>query len=104
MDDIICRVKSLLDLLKKLCIFFDIFFEYNISIKPTKSFFNYPNIRLLGQGVNSLGFITSEKKLRAIKHFIYLETLGALTYYFGLTGFLRNYIHFTLSWQHHFRP
>lgn len=46
-DDIICRAESLPDLLKKLCILFDIYFEYNISIKPSKSFLNYSNIGLL---------------------------------------------------------
>ena len=49
MDDIICEAKSLTDLLQKLCILFDIFLEYNISIKPTKSFLNYPDVKLLGQ-------------------------------------------------------
>lgn len=46
-DDIICRVKSLPNLLNKLRILFDIFLEYNISIKPSKFFFNYPDIGLL---------------------------------------------------------
>lgn len=47
-DDIICGAKSLPDLLQKLCILFDIFLEYNISIKPTKSYLNYPDVGLLG--------------------------------------------------------
>lgn len=47
-DDIIYRAKSLSNLLEKLRILFDIFLGYNISIKPTKSFFNYPNVGLLG--------------------------------------------------------
>lgn len=34
-DDIICRIKSLSKLLEKLCIFFNIFLKYNISIKLT---------------------------------------------------------------------
>ena len=94
MDDIICGAKSFTDLLQKLRIFFDIFLKYNISIKPTKSFLNYPNVGLLCQQVNSLGLTTSEEKLRAIKHLTYLETLGALEYYLGLTDYLHNYIHF----------
>lgn len=49
MDDIICGAKSLPDLLKKLRILFDIFVKYNISIKPSKSFLNYPDVGLLGQ-------------------------------------------------------
>ena len=93
-DDIICEARSLSDLLEKLRILFDIFLEYNISIKPTKSSLNYPNVGLLGQRVNSLGLTKSEEKLRAIKHLTYSETLGALEYYLGLTGYLCNYIHF----------
>ena len=94
MDDIICAAKSLTDPLQKLRILFDIFLKYNISIKPTKSFLNYPDVGLLGQQVNSLGLTTSKEKLRAIKHLTYPETLGLLEYYLGLTGYLRNYIHF----------
>lgn len=48
-DNIICGTKSLSDLFEKFCIFFDIFLKYNISIKLAKSFFNYPNVGLLGQ-------------------------------------------------------
>lgn len=47
-NDIICRAKSLSNLLKKLRILFNIFFKYNIFIKLSKSFFHYPNVRLLG--------------------------------------------------------
>lgn len=93
-DDIICGARSLSDLLKKLCIFFKIFFKYNIFIEPTKSFFNYLDIGFLGQQVNFLGLTTSEEKLWAIKHFTYPKTLGALKYYLGLISYLRNYIHF----------
>lgn len=46
-NDIICKAKSLLDLFEKLHILFDIFLEYNIYIKLTKFFFNYPDIELL---------------------------------------------------------
>ena len=47
-DDIVCGAKSLPDLLSKLRVLFDIFLRYNISIKPTKSFLNYPDVGLLG--------------------------------------------------------
>ena len=89
-----CRAKSLLDLLKKLRTLFEIFLAYNISISPTKSYFNYPDVVLLGQQVDSLGLTTSEQKLKAIKLLIYPDTLGALDYYLGLTGYLKSYIHF----------
>ena len=93
-DDIICGAKSLPDLLDKLRVLFDIFLYYNICIKPTKSFLNYPDVALLGQRVNSLGLTTSEEKLKAIRLLTYPDTLGALEYYLGLTGYFCNYIHF----------
>ena len=93
-DDIICGTKSLPDLLDKLCTLFEIFLAYNISISPTKSYLDYPDVVLLGQQVDSLGLTTLEQKLKAIKLFTYPATLGALEYYLGLTDYLRNYIHF----------
>ena len=93
-DDIVCGGRSLADLLAKLCILFDIFLRYNISIQPTKSYLNYPDVALLGQRVNSLGLTTSDEKLKAVRLLKYPETLGALEYYLGLTGYLRSYIHF----------
>ena len=79
-DDIICSARSLPDLLNKLRILFDIFRYYNISIKPTKSYLNYPDVGLLGQRVNFLGLNTSEEKLRAIRLLTYPDTLEALEY------------------------
>lgn len=93
-DDIICGAKSLMNLLVKLCTLFEIFVTYNISIQPTKLFLNYPDVGLLGQRVDSLGLTTAKDKLQAIKLLTYPDTLGALEYYLGLTGYLRFYIHF----------
>ena len=89
-----CEARSLPDLLDKLRTLFEIFLKYNISISPTKSFLNYPDVALLGQRVNSLGLTTSEQKLKAIQLLTYPDTLGALEYYLSLTGYLRSYIHF----------
>lgn len=47
-DDIICGTRSLPNLLQKLRILFEIFLKYNISIKPIKFYFNYPDVGLLG--------------------------------------------------------
>ena len=94
MDDIICGAKSLPDFLKKLHIIFDIFLEYNISIKPNKSFFNYFNIGFLDQKINFLGLTNSEEKFRAMNLLNYSKTLGMLKYYLRLIDYLRNYIHY----------
>ena len=93
-DNIVCGGKSLLDLLIKLRVLFNIFLRYNISIQPTKSYLNYPNIALLRQCVNSLGLSTSKEKLKVVRLLKYPETLEALEYYLGLTGYLRSYIHY----------
>ena len=93
-DNIVCRGRSLVDLLAKLRIFFNIFLRYNISIQPTKLYLNYPNVALLGQRVNFLGLTISDKKLKAVWLLKYPETLRALEYYLGLTGYFRSYIHF----------
>ena len=93
-DNIICKARSPPDLLEKLQTLFEIFPKYNISISPTKSYLNYPDLALLGQRVNSLGLTTLEQKLEVIRFLSYPETLGALKYYLGLTGYLRSYIHF----------
>lgn len=92
-NHIIYGTKSLVDLLKKLCILFNIFLQYNISINPSKSFLNNPNVRFLGQRVNSLGLTTLEEKLKTIKHLTYPETLGALEYYFGQISYFQSYIY-----------
>lgn len=92
-DNIICKAKSLSNLLKKLYILFDIFFKYNISIKLSKSFLNYSNVGFLSQQVNSLGLTTLEEKLKTIRHLIYPKTLEALEYYLGLTAYFQSYIH-----------
>lgn len=59
-DDIKCEARSLPDLLDKLQTLFKYFVTYNISICLTKSFFNYPNVALLGQPVNSFDLMISE--------------------------------------------
>lgn len=85
---------SVSDFLAKFRIFFNIFVDYNIFIKPIKTFFNYPNVGFLGQRVNSLGLTTAEDKFKAIQLLCYPDTLGSLEYYLGLTGYLRSYVHY----------
>lgn len=93
-NNIICGARFLDNLLSKLCILFEIFVTYNISIKLTKTFLNYPSVGLLGQEVNTLGLTTAKEKLNAIKLLQYPLTVGVLEYYLGLTGYLCSYIHY----------
>lgn len=92
-NNIICNAKSLDNFLFKLHILFKIFIAYKILIKPTKLFFNYPNVGLLGEYIDFLGFTTAVEKLQAIKLLIYLKIFKALKYYLSFTGYLRFYIH-----------
>lgn len=103
-NDIVYGAKSLPDFLGKLRTLFEIFLAYNISISPTKSYFNYPHVVLLGQRVDSLGLTTSKQKLKAIKFLTYPNILGALKYYLGLTGYLRSYIYFYAQLWTPFQP
>ncbi len=87
-DDIICIATSVADLFQKPRVLFEIFVAYNIFIKPTKTHFNYPDVGLLGQRVNSLGLTIYDDKLKTIQLLFYPKTLDALEYYLGLTGYL----------------
>lgn len=55
-----------------------------------KFYLTYPDVTLLGQHVNSLGLLTSEKKLKALRLLKYPK----IEYYLGLTRYLRSYIHY----------
>lgn len=79
-NDIIYAGSFLDNLLRKLRALFEIFLHYNISIKPIKLYYNYLDIGLLDQRVNSLGLTISDKKLKAIRLLRYPETLGVLKY------------------------
>ena len=93
-DDVVTGATSFRQHLKDLRELFQLFVDYNISISPTKTYLGYPDVNLLGQRVNSLGLTSSEEKLRAISRLRYPKTLGALEHYLGLTGYLRQYVHF----------
>ena len=93
-DDVVTGATSFQQHLKDLRELFQLFVDYNISISPTKTYLGYPDVNLLGQRVNSLGLTSSEDKLRAISKLRYPKTLGALEHYLGLTGYLRQYVHY----------
>ena len=93
-DDIIIGAISLREYLRYLRQLFQIFVQYNILIAPTKTYLGYPNVSLLGRRVDSLGMATPDDKLRAISSLRYPATLGDLEHYLGLTGYLRQYVHY----------
>ena len=91
-DDVVVFSKSLKEHLEHLDKVFSTFNTLGISIKPSKAFLGFPDIKLLGQLVNSLGLSTSEEKLKAISELVFPQTLQALETYLGMTGYLRQYV------------
>ena len=93
-DDIVTGAKTFEDHIKDLRLLFELYTEFNITVSPSKTFLNYPDVNLLGRKVNSFGLISPEDKLKAISQLQYPSTLGDLEHYLGLTGYLRQYVHF----------
>lgn len=93
-DNIICEILSMSYLVAMLCRLFEIFVEYNISIKQTKFLLNYPNMRFLGQHVSFLRLTIAKDELQALQLLSYFNTLRVLKYYLGLTCYGQFYIHF----------
>ena len=93
-DDVVIGSHSFEEHVDHLRQVFELFQRFNISISPKKAFLAYPDVSLLGQKVNSFGLTTAEDKLKAISQLRYPRTLGDLEHYLGLTGYLRQYVHF----------
>ena len=93
-DDIVTGARTFYEHLRDLRLLFELFMEFNITVSPTKTFLGYPDVNLLGRKVNSFGLISPEDKLKAISQLKYPSTLGDLEHYLGLTGYLRQYVHF----------
>lgn len=93
-DDIVTGAATLPEHLQDLRSLFGLFVEYNITVSPNKAYLGYPDVNLLGRKVNSFGLISPEEKLKAISELRYSTTLGELEHYLGLTGYLRQYVHF----------
>ena len=91
-DDIVVFSNSLEEHLRHLNLIFALFKEYNIAIKPSKTYLGYPTVSLLGQRVDSLGLATAEEKIEAIRGLKFPRTLKNLETYLGKTGYLRQYI------------
>ena len=93
-DDVVIASKTLDEHVQHLQALFQLFASVNISINPKKAFLGYLSIRILGQHVDSLRLSTDAKKLEAISHLQFPETLKELEIYLGLTGYLRQYVPF----------
>ena len=68
-NDIVIFNKTFDEHLFYLNIIFQLFKRMNIVIKSIKTYLNYFSIALFNQKMNSLNFITTEKKLKTIFKF-----------------------------------
>lgn len=92
-NDIVSGAHSFTKHVVNLWAIFDLYIQYNISIKPIKVFLNYFSVNLLGQHVNSLDLTTAEDKLVAIAAIEYLVTLGDFEHFLDLIGYLCSSVH-----------
>ena len=76
------HLQKILELLKQI----------NITLKSTKIFLDYFTIELLEQKMNSLDFITAQKKLKAITSLSFSKTLKKLKTYLEMIDYLKDYI------------
>jgi len=91
-DDTLIFSKVLEDHLTHLHYVFSILTFNNVTLNPKKSFISFPNIKLLRQYVDSLGFTTYNEKLKAITSLSFPATTATLKTYLGITSYLRNYV------------
>lgn len=91
-NDIMIFNNSLKDHLKHLNQIFSFFQKYEIMLKTSKMYFEYFNISLLNQKINSFDLITASKKLKAIVQLFFSKFLKNLTTYLEMTEWLKNYI------------
>ena len=92
MNDIVIFNKTFDEHLFYLNIIFQLFKRMNIVIKSIKTYLNYFSIALLDQKINSLNFITIEKKLKVISKLQFLNSLKLLKFYLNLIEWMRNYV------------
>lgn len=93
-DDIVIYSETLEEQLKHLAQVFAKLRRMRICLKPSKSFIGFPSVRLLGQHVDSFGLTSADDKLAAIANLEFPATLAKLEYLLGLTGWLRQYVHY----------
>jgi len=91
-DDTLIFSKVLKDHLTHLYYVFSILTFNNVTLNLKKSFIGFPNIKLLGQYVDSLGLIIYNKKLKAITSLSFPATAASLKTYLSITSYLRNYV------------
>ena len=91
-DDVIIFSNTLKKHLNHLNQIFSFFDKWNITLKASKTYFEYFIVILLKQKMNSFDLIISAKKFKIIIDLFFSKTLKTLKIYFKIIEYLRNYI------------
>ena len=91
-DDVIVFNDILEDHLKHLNDIFALFDKWQITLKTSKTYFEFFNISFLNQKVDSLKLTTAEKKLKTITNLFFFKIFSNLKTYFEMTKYLRDYV------------
>ena len=93
-DDVVVFNDSLNEHLIHFFRIFAMFENRNITLKTSKTYFEYFSISLLKQKVDSLNLATFAEKLKTIIDLFFPKTLKDLKTYFEMIEYLRNYVEY----------
>ena len=91
-DDVIVFSSSFKKHLQHFSSIFAFFQQWNITFKTSKTYFEYFNIFLLNQKVDSFDLITAKKKLKIIAELSFPTFLKALKKYIEMIEWFKNYV------------
>ena len=91
-DDTITRSATFPEHLSHVRTMLETMRENHVTLKPTKSYFGFPSVKLLGQYVDGLGMMTLEDRIAAIKAIKEPTSLADIEHFLGVTGYLRDKI------------
>ena len=91
-DDVIVFSSSFEKHLQHFSSIFAFFQQWNITFKTSKTYFEYFNIFLLSQKIDSFDLITTKKKLKIITELFFSIFLKTLKKYIEMIKWFRNYV------------
>ncbi|KAK3402851.1 hypothetical protein B0T20DRAFT_344550, partial [Sordaria brevicollis] len=74
-NNIIIVLNSVEDYFRYFDVIFSLFISKNIVLSLKKSYFKYPNIKLLGFYINNFGLFIIKNKIKTFKNFTFPNSL-----------------------------
>lgn len=91
-DNVIIFSNLLKEYLNYFNVIFFLFYKWEITLKASKTYFEYFNISLLEQKIDSFELSMSSDKLKVIIDLTFSKTLKELKTYLKITNYLYNYV------------